>query len=113
MRRIIICLVVLLAFSVTGVYAGAGHSHGPKTEITEIQASAQATKIVADIIEKGKLDASWAQVQPVEIQKKTFEGSPEWVITFNNPREKNPAKQKLYVFLSLYGDYFAANHTGN
>ena len=113
MRRIIICLVVLLIFSVTGVYAGAGHSHGPKTEITESQASAQAVQIVTDIIKKGKLDASWAQVQPAEVQRKTIKGSPEWVITINNPGEKDPAKQKLYIFLSLYGDYIAANHTGD
>jgi len=113
MRKIIICLAVLLAFSVTGAYAGAGHSHGPKIEITESQAGAQATKIVASIVEAGKLDASWAQVQPAEVKKRIFKGKPEWVITFNNPGEKDMEKQKLYVFLSLYGDYIGANHTGS
>ena len=114
MRRIIICLVVLLAFSVTGAYAGSGHSHSPKTdEITESQASEQAAKIVSDIVKKGKLDASWTQAQPAAVQKKTFKNGPEWVITFNNTREKDPQKQTLYVFLSLYGDYLGANHTGS
>lgn len=113
MRRIIICLVVLLAFSVTGAYAGAGHSHGPKTEITESQASAKATQLVAAIVEQGKLDASWAQIQPEEVQKKSFKDRYEWVITFNNPAEKDKAKQKLYVFLTLYGGYAGANHTGS
>ncbi len=114
MRRIIICLVVLLAFSVTGAYAGSGHSHSQNTEkITESQASEQATKLVAAIVEKGKLDASWAKVQPAEVQKKTFKNGLEWVITFDNPKEKDPAKQKLYVFLSLYGDYLGANHIGS
>ncbi len=113
MRRIIICLVVLLALPVTGAYAGTGHSHGPKIEITESQAIAQAKEIVTAIIEKGKLDASWAEVQPADVQQKTFEGSPEWVISFNNSGEKDPAKQTLYVFLSLYGDILGANHTGD
>ncbi|MBI5075831.1 MAG: hypothetical protein HZB62_11795 [Nitrospirae bacterium] len=115
MYRIIIGLVLLSAFSATGLYAhgpeGAGHVQ--KTEITEIRAGEQATKLVADIVANGKLDASWAQVQPAEVKKKTLKNNPEWVITFNNPREKESAKQKLYVFLSLYGDYLGANHTGN
>ena len=113
MRRIIIYLVVLLAISVTGAYAGSGHSHGPKTEITESQASEQATKLVASIVEKGKLNASWNQVQPAKVQKKTLKNGLEWVITFTNPKEKDPTKQTLYVFFSLYGQYLGANHTGS
>ncbi len=115
MRRIIVCLVVLLVFSVTGSYAHGpgGAGHGPQTEITEIQAGEQAARIVTVMVEKGKLGASWAQVQPAEVQKKTYQDRPEWVITFNNPAEKDKAKQKLYVFLNLYGGYIGANHTGS
>ena len=113
MRRIIISLVVLLAFSVTGAYAGAGHSHAPKTKLTKTDVLSKATSIVAEIVEKGKLDASWAELKPVLAEKKTFKNRSEWVITFNNPSEKDLATQKLYVFLSLYGDYLGANHTGS
>ncbi len=114
MRRIVINLIVLLAFSVTGAYAGSGHSHSPKTEkITESQAGEQAMKLVAGIVKKGKLDASWAKVKPEKVQKKTFENGSEWVITFNNPGEKDPKKQTLYVFLSLYGADLGANHTAS
>jgi len=102
-----------MVFSVTGAYAGAGHSHGPKTEITESQASAKATQLIAAIVKEGKLDASWAQVQPEEVKKKSSKDRSEWIISFNNPREKDPAKQTLFVFLSLYGDYLGANHTGS
>ncbi len=42
-----------------------------------------------------------------------FFGVQDSGITFNNPRGTDLAKQKLYVFLSLYGDYLGANHTGN
>lgn len=113
MRRIIICLVVLLAFSATGAYAGAGHSHAPKTKLTKTEVLSKATSIVAEIVQKGKLDASWAELKPALAEKKTLENRPEWVITFNNSKEEDPAKQKLYVFLSVYGQYLAANHTGN
>ena len=113
MRRIIICLVVLLAFSVTGAYAGAGHSHAPKTKVTETQVLSKATIIVADIVQKGKLDASWTDIKPALAQKKTFENRQEWVITFNNPKAEDKEKQTLYVFLSLSGEYLGANHTGS
>lgn len=113
MHGLIISLVVLLSFSVTGLYAHGPGGHGPKTEITENQASEMATKVVAAIVKDGKLDNSWAQIQPAEVKKRTFKDSPEWIITFNNPKEKDIAKQKLYIFLSLYGDYLGANHTGD
>lgn len=115
MHGLIISLVVLLSFLVTGLYAHGpgGAGHGPRTEITESQASEKATEIVAAIVKDGKLDNSWAQMQPAEVKKRTFKDRPEWIITFNNPRGKDTAKQKLYIFLSLYGDYLGANHTGD
>ncbi|MHB8843342.1 MAG: DUF6488 family protein [Nitrospirota bacterium] len=114
MQRFIISLVVLLAFSATGSYAHGPEGHGPKTLITESQAGVKATQLVATIVKKGQLDASWLTIQPAEIQKKTVEGRPgaEWVVTFNNPAVKDAAKQKLYVFLSLYGEYTGANYEG-
>ena len=114
MQRLIISLVVLVAFSATGLYAHGpqGGGHGSTTKITESQASAMATKAVATIVKKGQLDATWSQVQPAEIQKKTFDSRPEWVVTFNNPAEKDKAKQKLYIFLSLYGEVTGANFKG-
>ncbi len=114
MQRLIISLVVLFAFSATGLYAHGpdGGGHGSTTKITESEASAKATQLVATIVKKGQLDASWSQVQPAEVKKQTLEGRLEWVVTFYNPAEKDTAKQKLYVFLSLYGDYTGANFEG-
>lgn len=37
----------------------------------------------------------------------------EWVVIFNNQKISESDKQKLYVFLTLNGEYIAANHTGN
>lgn len=114
MRRLGICLVFLLAVAVNSVYAHGpgGEGHGPLTEITESEAGERAALLVATIIEKGKLDATWAAVTPARIIKQIFNGSPEWIVTFDNPKEKDPEKQKLYVFISIYGQYLGANHTG-
>lgn len=35
-----------------------------------------------------------------------------WLIIFINEKITNTSKQKLYVFLTLAGDYIAANFTG-
>lgn len=120
MQRLIMILFFLSAVSTTGSYAHGpeGAGHGPKAEITESQASAKATQLVAAIVKEGKLDASWSRVQPSEVRKKNFKDKNlkdriEWVITFKNPGEKDMAKQNLYVFFSLYGNYLGNNHTGN
>jgi len=114
MWRYIISAVVLLAFSATGLYAHGPEGHGPRILITESQAGEKAMQLVATIVQKGQLDASWLAIQPAEIQKKTFEGAsePEWLVTLINPAVKDAAKQKLYVFLSLYGEYTGANYEG-
>ena len=113
MYRHVIGLMLLLAFSATGSYAhGPDGGHGSTTKITESQASAMATQVVATIVKKGQLDTSWSQIQPTEIKQKAFNGMPEWIVTFINPAEKDTAKQKLYIFLSLYGEITGANFKG-
>ena len=113
MQRLIFGIVFLLVISATGAYAhGPDGGHGSTTKITESQASAMAAQVVATIVKKGQLDASWSQVQPAEIKQKTFNSMLEWVVTFINPAEKDTAKQKLYIFLSLYGEITGANFKG-
>lgn len=41
-----------------------------------------------------------------------FDGDTEWVVVFVNDKIADTDKQKLYVFLTLGGDYIAANYTG-
>ncbi len=112
MRKIIIGLLTLFAFSTASAFAGAGHDHGPTTPVTKAEAIQTASGIVAKIVEKGNLDASWSQVKTKRAEKKQYKNGPEWVVTFNNPRAENPEEQTLYVFLSLGGKYLAANFTG-
>ena len=69
-------------------------------------------KITA-LIGKNKLDQSWASIKASSAEKKELNGRIEWVITYNNEKIIDTSKQKLYVFLTMGGDYIAANHTGN
>lgn len=89
---------------------GHGHSHAPVDQAT---AKVNATEIVAEFVERKKLDESWASVTASSVEQKTFNGNPEWVAVFINDKIADTDKQKLYVFLTPGGDYIAANFTGN
>ena len=112
MRKIFICLLTLLAFTGTTAYAGAGHSHGPVTQISESQALEKATSHVHNFVKKGKLDPSWSEVRPTAGVKKQAKLGQEWVVTFDNLKIEDKAKKTLYVFLDLGGEYIAANFSG-
>jgi Family of unknown function (DUF6488) len=108
--------IILGLFSCT-VMAGGGHDHGhghshAHTPVNQVTAKANATKIVVALTQRKKLDESWASITASSVEKKVFKGNPEWVVIFNNDKIADPAKQKLYVFLTLGGDYIAANFSG-
>lgn len=87
-----------------------GHSHGP---ISAEKAGKKAIEKVAQLVDRKKIDSSWAKIKPTSIEKKEYAKGPEWVVTFNNPKISNPEKQTLYLFYSLDGHYIATNYTGN
>jgi len=88
-----------------------GHSHS-HTQIDQATAIIHATKIVAALANRDKLDKSWESIKASSAEKQVYEGAQEWQVVFVNDNIKDPARQKLYIFLTLGGDYIAANFTG-
>ncbi|VAW85345.1 hypothetical protein MNBD_GAMMA18-1222 [hydrothermal vent metagenome] len=86
-----------------------GHSHG---EISSEKATEKALAKVQQLVNKGKVEASWAEVKASHVEQKTYGKGPEWVVTFNNSKATDESKRSLYLFFSLSGHYIAANHTG-
>jgi hypothetical protein len=121
MKRIIPYLLFMLVFSVftplTPSVLAHGTDHGPTAPtaepISEKKAAELATNIVESIIQKGKIAKSWIKIKPAETVKKLFTNRQEWVVAFKNPVVEDKSKQTLYVFLSLTGEYLAANFTGS
>lgn len=104
--------LVLNLFSFTAM-AGAGHDHSPSNApVSQDKAKVIATKIVAGLAAKNKIEKSWESAKAAQVKKKTFKGNTEWVVTFNNSEVSDPAEGTLYVYLTLGGEYIAANHTG-
>ncbi len=104
----------LTLFSMMAV-AGGGHNHGhgySHSPVNQKAANAIATKIIASFIKQKTLDKSWASTTVSTSEKKTFNSKQEWVVSFINEKVTDAKKRKLYVFLTLSGDYIAANYTG-
>ncbi|MHB8766632.1 MAG: DUF6488 family protein [Deferrisomatales bacterium] len=113
MRTLTVTLsALLLALSLTAHAgtSGKNHAHGKPIDAAEAQVDAGAA--VERLVAKGKLDASWKGVKAEKAEKKTFDKGPEWLVTFQNPAASDETKRTLYVFLTLNGDYVAANFTG-
>ena len=113
MKFNILALSIIISFFSATAMAGAGHDHGaPKAPVSQDTAKTNAEYIVDEFVKQNKIDKSWASVKPTKIEEKAFEGQKEWMVTFENAEIADASKRKLYVFLTLNGEYVAANHTG-
>jgi hypothetical protein len=113
MRKITICLMILFAFTAPQTFAASGHDdhsgHDHTVELRQSKVKEKASGFVAKIVGKGKLDASWSEVKPQEPKENSKH---EWVVVFLNPHIKDSEKRTLYMFLTLSGEYIAANFSG-
>lgn len=110
--KIIALSTLFFTASVMAGPAGHGHSHEP-TMVSQATATKNAELIVDSLIKKHKLDKSWTSIQASSTEKRHLNNVDEWVVTFFNKDIVDINKQKLYVFLTLSGEYIAANYTGN
>ncbi|WP_455218557.1 DUF6488 family protein [Kaarinaea lacus] len=110
MRIQALVLSLLLSLLPIAVWAhGAGGSHDP---VTKSQAEQAAIEAVATLAGNKRIDGSWKAANVVKTEKKKFGDSTEWVVSFKNDKISDPAKQILYIFLTLGGEVVGANHTG-
>lgn len=103
-------LVAAFIFSTT-IFAGPGHGHSHGESKISKEKSLEVGKLqIQRLIKDGKLPSSWSKAKHSSTERKTFKDRDEWVVVFKNKDdEKN---EKLYIFLTLSGDFVAANFTG-
>lgn len=111
-----LAFALALAVSLPAAGLAVAHPGGHEDDWREIATPGQIRTValgtVDTMITRGIIELSWRGLQPVSTTSRTQGGLVEWVILFENPKAKDPAKRKLYVFTNRYGDYLAANHTG-
>ena len=101
-------------FSVTAI-AGGGHEHGhghSHSPVDQTTANIKASEIINNLVKQKVIDKSWISTPVIHVEQKTFNGKKEWVVSFLNEEIADAKKRKLYVFLTLSGNYIAANYTG-
>lgn len=102
-------MTLLLALFSAQSMGGSGHSHEP---VSQKRAEEIASRIVVSMVNQGVIEKSWKDETVEKSERKAFAGRPEWVISFVNPDVADQSKQTLYVFLTLSGEYLAANYSG-
>lgn len=95
--------------------AGSGHDHGHSHSNAPVDHSTVQEKAIASVavlVQEYKLESSWTSIPASSVAQKTINGNPEWVVVFINDSISDTDKKTLYVFLTMEGEYIAANHTG-
>lgn len=113
LAKALLSIFVLFA---SQVYAGSGHDHGhghSHEPVSKTQAQKIATDSMNKLIQRDSIDKTWSTASLQSAEKKKFGGKMEWVVVFNNKKMSDAEKQNLYIFLSLDGQYIAANYTGD
>jgi len=108
-RKLLISMFAIGLLATGSAFAHGGHDHEP---IDKEKAIEKAKVVVSQMVKKSKLDASWENVKSIKASKKAFKEGNEWFISFENKTIKDSSKSTLYVFLTLSGEYLAANFTG-
>lgn len=112
-----IILSSLFALLSPATLAGSGHDHGhdhghAHEAVTQQQAEQNASKVVSTLVQKGLIDESWNATRVKQSEKKQFGGRMEWVVSYHNEAVSDAEKRTLYIFLTLAGEYIAANYSG-
>ena len=113
MKHLIAIALISAAFSAPALAAEGSscHFHGnkPVAETTVIECAAQRK---AQLVNSGKLEASWQAVKHDKIETVDGKKGKEWRLTFKNPAEKDKTKETLFMFYAPSGNFIAANFTG-
>jgi len=84
---------------------GSNYKKLNKSSITQI-AKAELKRLTM----KKKVPKSWKSIQVSTIKKSNTD---DWKIVFKNENIKDKSKQKLYVFIGIYGKIKGVNYTGH
>lgn len=115
MKTFIIVLASVAAVGLSNpVLASEGggcHFHGntPAKEVTVVGCALQRKDTLAT---SGKIDPSWKALKHDKVEQVDGKKGKEWKVTFKDPAAKDKAKETLYVFFTLPGNFIAANFTG-
>ena len=107
-----VVITAVLACGINPLYAGAGHDGHSHAEVTKVLAKEKATNEINKLVRANKIDKSWSEASVLNIEKKKFKNSMEWVASFQNKKIKDSTKQIIYIFVNMHGGITGANYSG-
>lgn len=113
MKTFAFAFVLALSLPAAGVAIAHPEDEGGwRQAASREQVKAVAKTAIDTMVLRKLIEPSWNDLEPVSAATRVANGYTEWVVIFENPKATDPAKRKVYVFTNVYGDYLAANHTG-
>ena len=102
-------ITALIAVIMT-VSLASGHGGKHSEKFTQLQALQKATKLIDQLVTKGKLDQNWeTDLENVAISKRINNGNDEVAVSFQR-KEGDP--KAVYIFFDSKGKYIGSNFTG-
>lgn len=106
-RQFLISAMLLIAPGLA--LSHASHDEDP---ITKEVAAARGEMIIGALVEDKKLANTWQQKKLKNVVQKATPAGALWIVSYDNPADKDKAKQTIYILLDEVGNYVGANHTG-
>ena len=106
--RLKILTLAALAVLATPVMAHPDHDDGG--EEVKVTPERAARMSVIRLISQAKLPASWSKATVVGTKERNKRGVQQTIVTFQNPAEKDKARQLLHVILNGDGELISAEH---
>ncbi|RPJ78210.1 MAG: hypothetical protein EHM20_04480 [Alphaproteobacteria bacterium] len=112
-------LILLATIIFSQITLASGNHYHPKqilkctSECTEVEVKAILPTALDTLAKAKEVRESWKQVPLEKIEKRQFKKGPEWVAIFFDKSQKEVARQRLYVFITLDGWLNGANNSGN
>lgn len=110
MKSLILGAFLLVAAANVTAHVGAHDDEGEP--ITAQEASVIADQALGALVKEKRLDGSWAKLKSQDVKSQGPTTDRVWIVSYNNPAEKDASKRTFYVFIDALGNYLASNHTG-
>lgn len=111
-------LILMTGLVFTSIVCFGHGDHAPriatcaKTDCTKEQVEAAVPKAVEMLVGNGKIASSWTSAKIEKIEQKQFKKGTEWMATLFDDKQKDPSKQRLYIFITNKGFLNGSNFTG-
>lgn len=106
----IVCGIIPLSANEGKIYKDVGHIHSHEC-IKKADIELLADKQLASLVYDKKIPNSWLKADALDVKKRQFEYTTEWLVRFKNTQIEDKTKQVIYIFINLSGEVVSTTYT--